>query len=41
MKIRKLGSLAAAAVALRVGVTAAAAQEAAGPPPEQVAMDTI
>ena len=41
MRMRRLGSLAAVGAALFLGVATAAAQEAAGPAPEQVAMDTL
>ncbi len=41
MRMRRLGSLAAVGAALFLGVATAAAQEAAGPATEQVAMDTL
>ena len=41
MKLRRLGGLMAVGLALFAGVTAAVAQEAAGPSAEQVALDTL
>jgi len=41
MKMRRLGGMMAVGLALFAGVTAAAAQEAAGPSAEQIALDTL